>query len=283
MLFLIPLFFASFPLASVEEDRNALLTLLQDISLQTTSHARLEEERNPYPYNPLVAWDVWQSLEPYFLPSTHPIKPKLDRLFKKRVTLTKETFEKAGFDKIKLRNPTNIVVGKHPDLQGYLVKAYLDYQPVPVDWWNWARRITGALAIQECLHQHGFSGFCVPRKWIYPLPDPIVPDRTGFCRKNFILIVEDMHILDHEETLKGYKKKMTKQKLKALYTILTEVGLIDSVFPSNVPFTTQGKMAFIDTEHHHLQPVPYIRLKPYLSSTMQEYWQLLIDTNGNCD
>lgn len=223
--------------------------------------------------------DVWALLEPYLLPGDHPIKHKLDRLFqKKRVTQSLDLFEQAGFRGAEMRKPTNIVVGKHPDFSGYLFKVFLDTQPPLCDWAYWLKRIEGAQSIQACIQQHGFQHFRVPQKWIYPLPDePSPPNTSQYHRKNFILIVEDMDILSKEENLRAFKKKMTPQILQELHTILTEEGLIGSVYPKNIPFTRQGDLAFIDTEHHHIQPVPYHKLTHFLSSEMKRYWQTLID------
>ncbi|WP_068469548.1 fibronectin type III domain-containing protein [Candidatus Protochlamydia phocaeensis] len=231
-----------------------------------------------YPSNPFVPAELWQALEPYFLPINHPLKDKLDRIFKTvRATQSPQAFEKAGFGKAKLRQPTNIVVGKHNQLKGYLVKAYLDTQPPLCEWANWLCRIAGAQSIQACLNRHGYKHFVVPQKWIYPLPaDPSPPADGNHQRKNFILIVEDMHILNPQENEKAFKTWITKPILDALYTILTEEGLIDSVFIDNIPFTRNGKIAFIDTEHHHLQPIKYERLIPFFSADMQTYWQSLL-------
>lgn len=236
-----------------------------------------ENSKVEYPYNPYVpAWD-WFCLKPYFLPQDNPIKKKLDYIFThKRATFSKESFESVGFEKIKLRDPTNIVVGKHPALKGYLIKAYLDTQPFLIDWVNWMNRIAGALSIQECITKNNFQSFAVPRKWIYPLPEnPSPPD---FCkRKNFILIVEEMPILSKKKILEFYKKQVTVSQLTELFILFTELGLIDSIYPDNIPPTATGKIAFIDTEHHHQWPVNLEKFKQFLSPAMQDYWQSLID------
>ena len=234
-----------------------------------------------YSRNPQVPEDVWTTLEPYFLPSHHPIKPKLDRLFSKRITRSKTTFEQAGFDKIQERQSTNIIVGFHPQLKGYLIKAYLDTQPPLCEWMNWLERIKGAEMIRSILKQNReFQRFKVPKKWIYPLPSPSKDlSSTAYHPKHFILVVEKMDILSHQENLKSYSKKIQKDTLTALYHILKEGGLLDSVYPDNIPFCRDGKIAFIDTEHHHKGPVPYEKLTPFLSPSMQRHWNQLISQN----
>lgn len=238
----------------------------------------------PYIYNPLIPLEVWQELEPYFLPPDHPIKMRLDRLFQKhRITLSLATFIKSGFLNAKLRKPTNVVVGKNPRFYGYVFKVYLDTQPQLCEWDNWLKRIQGANAIRKCIDQHGFDSFTVPQKWLYPLPlEPFPPLHARYNRKNFILICEDMNILTADENLKAYKKKTNPRLLWELYTILTEVGLLDSVYPDNIPFTIGGQIAFIDTEHHHhpKETIPYHKLTPYLSEEMEIYWQSLINRSN---
>lgn len=236
------------------------------------------EKNSSYVYNSLVPQVLWERLEPYFLPVNHPIKERLDRLFQKnRVTQSEETFENGGF-KVKKRKPNQIVIGKNPYFKEYIFKVYLDTQPVLHEWDNWLKRIEGARSIQACIEKHGFRHFCVPKKWIYPLPEHPSPSADLQYRKNFILIVENMNILDSKDNLKSFEKKMTPKLLKELYTILTEEGLIDSVYPDNIPFRKNGQIAFIDTEHHHLTPIPYKRLTRFLSTDMQKYWKSLIET-----
>jgi len=232
-----------------------------------------------YPYNPHVPIDTWLALEPYFLPD-HALRKKLDAIFtKQRVTQSPQTFAKGGFGKPKLRQPTNIVIGRHLSIPHYLFKVYLDSQPPLIDWDNWVKRIEGARAIRECLQRHHFKHFVVPKKWIYPLPmKPSPPNTSEYYRKNFILVVEELAILDQQENKKAFQKKITPQILDELFVILTEVGLIDSVYIDNIPFTRDGKIAFIDTEHHQSnQEVPYHKLTRYLSPPMQNYWQKLIE------
>ena len=234
----------------------------------------VQEGPSDYLYNPWVPPALWEDLKPYFLPVNHPIKANLDRLFhRNRATLSLESFKNAGFQ-ARFHSRVNLVIGQHAQFQGYLFKVYLDTQPDICEWSNWVRRIEGAHAIKACIKRHGYKHFSVPSKWIYPLPqDPSPPFSEKYHRKNYILIVEDMHLVNSTQNLKSFKKKMTPQLLKELYTILSEEGLIDSVYPDNIPFTKRGQIAFIDTEHHHLAPIPYDKLTPFLSADMQDYWQ----------
>lgn len=230
---------------------------------------------NDYPYNPNVDVEVWDKLRPYFLPSHHPIKSVLDEIFQSsRLTLNRETFISAGFQVYPPKQPGNLLVGKHERLNGYLIKAYLDNQDA-CEWDNYIKRVTGAISIQQGIYKYGYGNlFKVPKKWIYPLPlEHSVLNEEQVFPKSFVLVVEDMNILDHHRNTRAFQRKITPKILDALLTMLTEEGLIDSVFRGNIPFDREGKMCFIDTEHHHLSPINFSHLTRYLSPEMQSYWE----------
>ncbi|WP_154017848.1 hypothetical protein [Candidatus Protochlamydia phocaeensis] len=231
-----------------------------------------------YAYNPYVPIELWAQLKPYFLPINHPIKKKLDQLFHgERVTLSEETFVGAGFSITRRNRPFNAIVTGHKDLKGYLVKVYLDSQFAVSDWYMWLNRIKGVEVIQACLKKHGFTRFALPRKWIYPLPaEPSPPSNGLYNRKNFILVVEDMHILNHQDNAKAYKLKMTRSLLNDLYTVLMECQLTDCIYIGNMPFTKEGKIAFVDTERYFNGEPDFNQLKRYLSVPMQAHLDKLI-------
>lgn len=231
-----------------------------------------------YPYNPHVSREVWKELEPHFLPKKHPAKEALDLIFsEKRVTHSAETFTEAGFTITRLNRPNNAVVSGHPKLKGYLIKAYLDTQLEIPEWEMWLRRIKGIKKIQKCIDRHQFTEFVLPQKWIYPLPiDPSPPLEENIHRKNFILVVEDMEILDKRENPKAYKEKMTSELLEDIFVVMTECQLTDCVWIGNMPFTKSGKITFIDTELFKNGIPEFERLKKYLSPPMQEHLDRLL-------
>ena len=143
-------------------------------------------------------------------------------------------------------------------------------------------RIHGSLVIRECIQKHGYQKiFKVPHKWLYPLPEnPSPPSTQSFLRKNFVLIAQNMRILDHKQNDKAYKHKITRKILDAMYTVFTECGLYDSVFNFNVPFTKDGPLAFIDTEYFYRWPINMLKMSKYFSSDMRGYWEFLIDNKG---
>lgn len=235
----------------------------------------------PYKHNSHVSEEVWERLKPYFLPIHHPIKKRLDKIFKKhRVILSQEAFEKAGFQ-AKIRKADNIVVGRHPECPKYLFKVYFDTHLFS-EWEHLLKRIEGALAIQECIKDHHFTHFCIPKKWIYPLPEePPPPEKSGYYRKNFILVVEEMDLLSKKENLDAFKNEITPEMLTELYLIISQEGLIDSIYPDNIPFTKKGKLAFIDTEHRY--PGALVKFKVlgrYLSSDNKKIWKSLYKSHS---
>lgn len=234
-----------------------------------------------YTRSPFVSPEVWEQLTPYFLPVNHPIKQKLDKIFgKKRITSNCHTLANAGFIKPKQGRHTGVIVTKHKKLKGYVIKLLSDENPDMAEWVNMVLRIKGAKIIQDAIDKHGYQYlFKVPKKWIYPLPAEPSPPENHY-RKNFILIAEDMRVYKKPNNLMHWKESMTGKKLKAIYTLITELGLDDSIYPWNIPFSKDGKMAFVDTERFYRWPVPYDRTLIYLSKSMHNFWIRLVETNG---
>lgn len=214
----------------------------------------------------------WAAIQPYLLPSNHPIRNKLDQIFSQtRATTNELTMKMAGFQALDIWKWDKVFVARHPALQGYLIKAYLDNH-LYMDDALLINRIIGANALRAAIPILGYQNyFKVPQKWLYPLPD--VPSAFPNLRpKNFILIVEDMNIVDSEKNKKMYLKAMDEKRLQALFHLLNMFGLADSIYIKNIPFSKDGKIAFVDTERHHIWPVPFKKLTPSLNPKMQTYW-----------
>lgn len=235
-----------------------------------------------YIQSPYVDSATWSAVSIYLLPENHPAKAKLDKIFSgKRVTLNTKSLENAGFETPEPREYTHTVVSKHPKLKGYVIKLFTDDYPineVP----ELLNRIVGAQIAQETINRHGYQKmFVVPKKWLYPLPaEPSPP--AGTYRKNFILIAENMKVYKGPENYSHWRSYLVdKELLNALYTLVQEKGLDDSVLPSNIPFTKEGnKVALIDTGVYHRWPIRFYLLTRFLSPTMKTYWQQLINQGG---
>lgn len=227
-----------------------------------------------YAPSPDVDPAVWNQVKPYFLPEEHPVKPYLDLIFSpSRVILNAKALKKAGFTNTKPTKYNNMIVAKHPKLKGYLVKLYTDQQPNGDGWSEWHSRVVGAASVQATINKHGYQEmFKVPKKWIYPLPDGPTPP-PGTFRQHFILVVEDMKIHKKKDNLFHWRSfAMTEERLDAIHTIFQEEGLIDSIYPHNLPFAKDGKQAFVDTQHHHRWPIDFANLTHFLSPKMQVHW-----------
>lgn len=216
---------------------------------------------------------VWNNMAPYFLPEDHPIKPKLDKMFSKsRLISSSKKLKKAGFTSPDPRPHSHTIVSKHPKLKGYWVKLYTDDQTNISDWVELRRRILGAQYTRESIERHHFQRILkVPDKWIYPLPNSPAPP-TGSNEKNFILIAKDMHCLKKKENYRRWLL-VSPELLKSVHIVLQEAGLSDSCFAFNMPFSKDGRIAFIDTQHYHEWPVPFTKLCRYLSPITRERWR----------
>lgn len=226
------------------------------------------------------AQKVKNLVAPYLLPDNHPIKPTLDAIFSaSRVTFTIKTLVEAGFAKTKPRAFTRLVVTKHPAMPGYIFKLYLDAQrmhkEIP-EYQFWKMRIQGAEKVRKAITNRGLDAlFKVPHKWIYQLPDNHFP-QTGYYAKHYILVEEDMDLVSDKENKAIWKSSLiTFALLDDIYAILKAVGLSDCAKPDNIPFSIDGKIAFIDTQTHGNKQVNYGKLTPFLSEANQAYWKSL--------
>lgn len=230
-----------------------------------------------YCFSIALSKDILKEVSPYLLPSSSEVKQQLDEIFKKsRVILNIKTLKEAGFINAKPRKFTRIIVTAHQDLPGYIFKIYLDAQRHKSDETEsviFLKRVKGALAIAKFIEENELDHlFKVPKKWIYLLPQHPAPPKE-FAYKNFILVVEDMHLLSHAENKKMWSSSnVTAEILIGLHSILQEIGLRDCAKIDNIPFSEDGKIAFIDTQSFGFKSVPFKRLKKMLSSEMQDLW-----------
>lgn len=230
----------------------------------------LEASYHNFDDNPNITRREKEALEDCLIPKKHPIKPILDALFAgPRVTTTVDTLKAAGFNILKNQPRSFILVVKHPSLPGYLIKLYLDSDPRMKrnkPGWHWfSNRVHAIRQIEKCINDNHITLYKTPQKWVYPLPYDGNP-----ASKNFILVAEEMKILNDNDNLEAWLTLITKKHLDELAYILKKCGG-NSIRPRNLPFCTDGKIAFIDTEYPGKHP-RYSFLTPYLSPKMQDYW-----------
>ncbi len=224
----------------------------------------------------------WSKAKPYLLPENHPMKARMDRIFsKRRASQDAKSMRMAGFLIPEPRGLHRPVVTGHSILGGYLVKLFLDTQKGINDTSRLTRRVVGAESVKEAVQRLGYEQlFKVPKKWLYPLPDEPNP-KTGVDRKKFVLLVQNMNILSSKTNRKQWKgPNIEHSVLDAVYTLFEDQGLADSTFAFNIPFDHEGYIAVIDTEVHHVWPVPFEKFSKCLSPTNQNYWRMLIRIGG---
>lgn len=219
-------------------------------------------------------------IEPYLIPDEHPIKAKLDQIFSKNHPLKDlDSLRKAGF-KFRLRKDRFMIVAAHKQLKGYLLKLYVDNQPLrEKEWEQWIRRVRGAEHIRHSIEEHGYQSLLrVPQKWIYAIPSHALAKPSASCfPKQYLLVVENMHIVSYGKNRAKYRFMMREDLLEALFVVLKENRLFDSMYLDNIPFCKDHTIAFIDTEHFHTnkKPMNYDQMLPHLSPKMQKFWKLL--------
>lgn len=216
----------------------------------------------------------------YLLPDDHPAKVWLDTIFRGKIRLLSsvKNLNQAGFISPKERN-RGIVIGRHRELQGYLLKMYLDSKDVDELKW-WLKRIKGAMRIQASIDKNNYNHLMkTPKKWIYQLPNDGPQPKKSKYPKKYILVVEDMDIFSDEECRQLYQKVVTPEHLDAMYKMLTTCLLSDCTWLPNIPFSHDGRIAFIDTEFvGETQSIwtRLPRLAKHLSPDMKKYWMSLL-------
>lgn len=234
-----------------------------------------------YPQNTHASKKAWNKLKPYFLPYKSETRKKLDKIFKAfRVTQNVDSLERAGFKKSNPRHYTRLVVTTHPDLPGFIFKIYLDtealYKRKPEDTF-WLQRLYWANVIREEIKKRNLGQFFkVPKKWIYPIPEEPSPTKC-YLRKNFILLAEDMNVYNGMENIQEWKTNpiVTKDLLMHLHNFLKDLGLWDCSEPDNIPFSKDGKIAFVDTQTAYKWPVKFYPLGQALAPDLKTFWDSL--------
>lgn len=241
-----------------------------------------------YQQSPYVDDEAWKEVQPYLLPYNHPIRKNLDRIFSKsRATETKESLQKAGF-KILSSRGNHVLPVKHKAIKGYLLKVYTDkakpgYHANAIDWKKFLKRIHGAQMIRQAIAKNAAYSkhFVVAKKWLYPLPkSPEAQIRSGYKRRNFVLVVEDLKLVSSEENLSFWKSILSKNRLQKLFFLCRDLGLQDSIRPANTWWTQKRKLAFVDTEQFEHWPICLNALYKHMPPRLKKSLDVLIKTEG---
>lgn len=227
-----------------------------------------------------VSNDIFREIKPFQLPTTHPAKPRLDEIFEEshHILRDMDSFTNAGFVTLFKQPLSHVIVAKHPRLDGYLVKAYLDSRATGKGsdpGWKWlVRRCMGAENIRKLIRRKNLQHFSVPDKWIY-MTDP---KAYNPAKQNIILLVTDMKLVSKEESRDAWMNIAGKEHLNELYCIFSH-GYSSSWLVANIPYTKSGKFSCIDTEYPK-RTMDYEKARRYFNEDMQAYWDLLIRTGG---
>lgn len=220
----------------------------------------------------------------WLLPETHPIYPVLENLFPSREMFDSfETLEYLGFSSKAPAEGTcswSILVLAHPLIEGYIIKKYPNHVDSKRQLVKYLRRLQGAATISQYIKEHELEHIVVPEKWLYRLPDYFNDPVTGF--PGYLVIAEEFDLCPGGdwggETLKKYQK-MKEPVMRELCAILHDLRGCDAS-PQNQPFTRDGKIAFIDTEHLGRMPQDFMTrlikdINPSLQSKAREIWDQL--------
>lgn len=224
--------------------------------------------------------EVFEKIKPYLLPDNCRAAAVLKQILSKRDVLSStETLENAGFQLICSRKEkTRLIVVSHPLLKGFLLKVYSE-DLRHSEWTRWVRRIKGALCLQAIIDENKRykKYFKVPKKWIYILPKEN-RGKGEFARES-VLLVEDMQITDKETNRALHRVLWSYAGLDALYTVLQKSGFSDGHI-DNLPFSTDHRVAFIDTEYTNQANVHFDWLTKWFADSKQPYWEALMEHGG---
>lgn len=172
-----------------------------------------------------------------------PATLDFDQLFGDRLMFrSADHWDAAGF-KILRSSENKICVASHPAVDGLLFKKYVDAgkRRDPADQLaNYARRVEGARRIRSLIDDQHLRNVVVPKKWIRQLP-------SRFGSEAHVLVVERLDLLDGVTTEDRYRS-IDEDVLRDLCIVLHAFRGLDST-AKNLPFTSRGQVAFVDTEH----------------------------------
>lgn len=225
---------------------------------------------------PSIPSEIWKKVCPYFLPRNHKMRAVMDKIFSHGSVLSSiKKFQKAGFEIVIYREGRQMILARHPDLKGYLVKVYLDIH-TRTDWTAWILRARGSAFVRDTLKKLKMTHyFKAPKKWIYPVHRSASYNPQAPYTKHFVLLVQDMQLQPRQKLEHKFKNEMTKPYLLALFTALKKTGYNDSHI-ENIPLSIDGRLAFIDLEHFNQHPVQFHLLSKHIAPDMLEYWEKLI-------
>jgi hypothetical protein len=177
----------------------------------------------------------------------------------RRMFESRKHWAKAGFEVIDRDDDEKIMVASHPAEPAVMFKRFVNDVSEKRQRKNFETRVAGIGALRQLVKAQKLTRIALPEKRIIDLP-------IGGQ-----LLVVDRLALMPERQLKDAYATIDETTLHDLCVVLHRFRGLDSG-PRNVPLTTDGRIAFIDTERwDQNRDRPYLkRLRKYLSSTRQK-------------
>ena len=151
-----------------------------------------------------------------------------------------DRFASAGFH-LADHSETKIMAGTHKRLKGFIVKKYNNDRSDKEQVRNYMHRIEGARLLRSFIAENKLQRVVAPQKFLYELPDAF-PGR-------YLVIAEKFDLMTRRDTERAYDR-LDKEQARELATILFYFRGLNSTL-ANLPFTDDGRIAFIDTERWH--------------------------------
>jgi len=155
---------------------------------------------------------------------------------------SRRAWEEAGFQIFNRATSGKIMVARHLSVQGLLFKKYSNEVAEKDQLRNYTRRLEGADRLRAFIDRLRLSRVTVPHKWVFELPRAVARKEPAY-----MLVVEHLDLLGDEQTKAAYAR-IDLGTLKDLCTLLFHFRGMDSN-GKNLPFTSGGQIACIDTEH----------------------------------
>lgn len=156
---------------------------------------------------------------------------------------SRDDWRDAGFEVLGRSSDSKIMVASHASTPGVLFKKYADEISLKEQIENYERRVEGARRVRELIAARSLTRVVAPKKRIAELPRRF----AGKKRSSYVLIVEQLPILSEDASRRAYED-IDEGTLHDLIVVLSAFRGLDSTV-KNVPFTSRGQVAFIDTEH----------------------------------
>ena len=168
----------------------------------------------------------------------------LDRLFHRWPDFeSAKDWRQAGFEILRDKED-KILVLSHKSAKRYLFKKYGsdDWRSPREQLEKYQSRVTWAALLRSHIINNGLRHVVVPQKWLCTLP----AESGSKGKSPHVVVVERHRILDADESAACYRR-IDAEVVRELCTILFAFRGLDFKI-RNVPFTRDGKIAFIDTE-----------------------------------